>query len=473
MVATQGILHLAFANAEYIPVRATPSLPVLAFALVVSLLTGVIFSAAPAWIASRTQPTEPLRAARAAGDHTAIPQRLLVVLQAGISLVLLVAAGLLTLSLRRLETQPIGIETPGRLMAWISPHGQYAPERLEGLYRQFQERLSQIPGVVTVSFSHFAPMSGFGEPVSIEGKPRVQMPAGLLWPDENRVSAHYFETVGTRVLRGRSIDEYDTPSSHHVAVVDENFVRLFFPSEDAIGKRFGIQTERHSHDYEIVGIVEPARYRTLQRDAIPTFFLPLLQEEKYEDTAEDLEQLDSKYVYNIQLRVNGRADGFKDSMRRALSDIDPDLTVVRILTFDEQVGRYFDQERMIARLTLLYGVLALLLASVGLYGVASYAAARRTNEIGIRMALGADRGNVVALMLRMAMRPIILGLALGIPAALLGARLIASQLFDVKSYDPVIFGSATVVLALCAIAAAYLPARRAASIDPMQALRTE
>jgi predicted permease len=473
MVATQGILHLAFANAEYIPVHATPSFPVLGFALGVSLFTGVIFSAAPAWIASRTQPTEPLRAARSLGDHAAIPQKLLVVLQAGVSLVLLVAAGLLTLSLRRLETQPLGIDTQGRLMAWISPHGQYPPERLEGLYRQFEERLSQIPGVVSVSFSHSAPMFGFGEPVSIEGKPRVKMPAGILWPEENRVSAHYFETVGTRVLRGRPIDDHDTPHSHHVAVVDETFVRLFFPGEDPIGKRFGIQTEMHSHDYEIVGVVEPAMYRTLKRNAVPTFFLPLLQEEKYEDTAEDLEQLDSKYVYNIQLRVNGRAESFKDAMRRALSDIDPDLTVVRILNFDEQVSRHFDQERMIARLTLLYGVLALLLASVGLYGVASYAAARRTNEIGIRMALGADRGNVIALMLRTAMRPIMLGLALGIPAALLGARLIASQLFDVKSYDPFVFGTATVVLALFAIAAAYLPARRAASIDPMQALRAE
>src|SRR5215472_14813016 len=305
MVATQGILHLAFANAEYIPVRATPSLPVLSFALVVSLLTGVIFSAAPAWIASRTQPTEPLRAARAVGDHAAIPQKLLVVLQAGISLVLLVAAGLLTLSLRRLETQPLGIDTQGRLMAWISPHGHYPPERLEGLYRQFEERLSQIPGVTSVSFSQSAPMFGFGEPVSIEGKPHVKMPAGILWPEENRVSAHYFETVGTRVLRGRPFDEHDTPHSHHVAVVDENFVRLFFLGEDPIGKRFGIQTEMHSHDYEIVGIVEPARYRTLKRGSVPTFFLPLLQEEKYEDTAEDLEQLDSKYVYNIQLRVSG------------------------------------------------------------------------------------------------------------------------------------------------------------------------
>jgi ABC-type lipoprotein release transport system permease subunit len=198
-----------------------------------------------------------------------------------------------------------------------------------------------------------------------------------------------------------------------------------------------------------------------------------LQQEKYEDTAEDLEQFDSKYVYNIQLRVDGYPENFKDAMRRVLGDIDPSLTVPRIVTFDEQIGRYFDQERLVARLTMLYGLLALVLASVGLYGVASYAAARRTNEIGIRMALGADRGNVVALMLRGAMRPIIVGLALGIPAALASARLIANRLYDVKSYDPLIFGSAVVVLAACALSAAYFPARRAASIDPMEALRAE
>src|SRR5262249_23675178 len=170
---------------------------------------------------------------------------------------------------------------------------------------------------------------------------------------------------------------------------------------------------------------------------------------------------------------DGRPDDFKDPMRRVLGDIDPNLTVPRIVTFDDQLGRYFDQERLVARLTMLYGLLALVLASVGLYGVASYAAARRTYEIGIRMALGADRGNVVALMLRGAMRPVLAGLALGIPAALAAARGIGSRLYEVKTYDPLIFGSAAVLLAACALSAAYVPARRAASIDPMEALRAE
>ena len=476
IIATHGILRLAFARAEFVPLQATPSWKVLAFASGLSLLTGVIFSAVPAWIASRTQPAEPLRAAgRSTRDHSALPQKTLVMLQAAVSLVLLVAAGLLSMSLRRLETQSLGIEIQGRLMAWISlAHNEYPPSRLEDLYKKLQLRLSQIPGVLSASFSHSGPMQGMREPISIQGKPPVPLLKDGIWPGQNRVSAHYFETVGTRVIRGRSLEERDTPNSQHVAVIDQAFANFFFPGEDPIGRHFGIQTEKHNHDYEIVGIVQNARYKTPHDSGIPpTFFLPLLQEEKYEDTAEDLEQADSKYIYNIQLHVAGLPEDFKEPLRRALADIDPNLTVIRTPTFEEQVSVTFDQERLVARLTTLYGLLALALAAVGLYGVASYSVARRTNEIGIRMALGADRGNVVALMLRGAMRPIVLGLAMGIAAALAGARLIASQLYGVKSYDPMIIGCAVLALASCAVASAYLPARRAASIDPMEALRAE
>jgi predicted permease len=360
-------------------------------------------------------------------------------------------------------------------MAWISlAHNEYPSSCLEDLYKKLQTRLSQIPGVLSASFSHSAPLYGMREPISIQGKPPVPLLKDGIWPGENRVSAHYFETIGTRVIRGRPIDEHDTPSSQHVAVVDQAFAAFFLPGEDPIGRHFGIQTEKHNHDYEIVGVVQDARYKTPHDSGIPpTFFLPLLQEERYEDTAEDLEQADSKYIYNIQLHVAGRPDDFKEPLRRALADIDPNLTVIRTPTFEEHVSRTFDQERLIARLTTLYGLLALALAAVGLYGVASYAVARRTNEIGIRMALGADRRSVVALMLRGAMRPIVLGLAIGIPVALVGARLIANQLYGVKSYDPLIFGSAFALLAICALAAAFVPARRAASIEPMEALRAE
>jgi predicted permease len=475
--AMHGILWLAFRDANYIPIRTTPSPPVLGFAVVVSFLTGLIFSAVPAWIASRTQPMEPMRgAARSTHDHSALPQKSLIALQAAVSLVLLVGAGLLTASLRRLETQRFGIETQGRLVARVDmPRTQYPASRLEGFYGQLQQRLTQIPGVVSSSLSSSAPMAGgiINEPISIEGKPPVPLLANSFWPDENRVSAHYFETTGTRILRGRAIDEHDTPHAPHVAVVDEAFARFYFPNEDPIGRHFGIQTEKHSHDYEIVGIAENAQYLNPRTAPYPTFFLPILQEEHYEDTAENKEQFDSKYIHTVQLYAHGNPENFQEPLRQALAAVDPNLTVQSIRTFVDQVNRDFDQERMVARLTGLYGLLALILASVGLYGVSSYSAAQRTSEIGIRMALGADRGNVIALMLRGGMRPIVVGLAIGIPVALVGGRAIASRLYGVKSYDPWIFGFAVAVLTVSAMAATYFPARRAASIDPMQALRRE
>lgn len=310
------------------------------------------------------------------------------------------------------------------------------------------------------------------EPISIEGKPPVPKIAHGIWPAQNRVSPHYFETVGTRLLRGRTIDEHDTNKSQHVAVIDDAFAH-FFPHEDPIGQHFGIQTERHSRDYEIVGIVENAQYGNPRVENYPTFFLPLLQTEQYEDTAEQVEQDESRYATTIQMHVAGTPQDFAEALRQTLAGADANITLISTRTFAEQVGRNFNQERLVARLTILYGLLALILAAVGLYGVAAYAAARRVNEIGIRMALGADRRNVLALMLRGAMSPIGLGIAIGIPAALIGRRAISSQLYGVRSYDPLILLTAVIVLTIFGALAAYLPARRAASIDPMQALRAE
>src|SRR5579864_7883116 len=477
VATSRGILSLAFRHADYVPISTTPSLPVLGFAIVISLITGVLFSTAPAWIASRTQPADPIRGAgRSTQDHSAFPQKSLLVLQAAVSFVLLVGAGLLTSSLRHLESRSFGIQTQGRLVAWIDlSRNQYPFTRLEAFYRKLQQELAQIPGVISSSFSSTAPMAGgIGtEPISIEGKPPVPHLEAGKWPRENRVSAHYFETVGTRLLRGRAFDERDTPGSQHVGVIDQAFADFFFPHEDPIGKHFGIQTEGHSHDYRIIGVVEDAQYDNPKYIQSPTFFLPLLQKERYEDTAEDLEQLDTAYVNSIELHVAGRPENFMEPLRTALAGLDPNLTVIRITSFDDQVSRNFDQERLIARLTTVYGLLALLLASVGLYGVASYTTARRTNEIGIRMALGADRGSVMTMMMRFAMAPVVFGLAIGIPLTLTAARIMSSQLYGVKVYDPLILLGAMVTLGVAALIAGLLPARRAASIDPMQALRIE
>jgi ABC-type lipoprotein release transport system permease subunit len=221
----------------------------------------------------------------------------------------------------------------------------------------------------------------------------------------------------------------------------------------------------HSGDYEIVGIVEDAKYQDTRGPAYATFFLPLLQTRRGAPLA--------GWANAIELHVAGKPENLEPAVRRALADIDPNLIVLNIVSFGEQVARNFNQERLIARLTELFGALALILACVGLYGVTAFSVARRTNEIGIRMALGADRGNVLSLVLRAALAQVGLGLAMGIPAALAGSRVLASQLYGVKSYNPIIFSVAAVVLAACAILAASVPARRAMRVDPIVALRYE
>jgi predicted permease len=287
------------------------------------------------------------------------------------------------------------------------------------------------------------------------------------------VSPRYFETIGTRLLRGRVIDEHDVQGSRHVAVVNESFERKFFANEDSLGKHFGIGDAGHGGDFEIVGVVENTKYRDAKTPADEMFFLPMLQTETYTDARLASYQTWALFIDSVQLRVAGRPENLYSLVQRTLAEIDPNLTVLRLTTLDEQVAVRFNRPRLVARLTTLFGLLALILACVGLYGVAAYMVARRTSEIGVRMALGADRGNVIVMMLRAAMVPVCLGLALGILAALAGGNLVANQLYGVKSHDPIVLLVVVLVLLLSTALAAVVPARRAASIDPLQALRTD
>ncbi len=467
---TRTILLVAFRGAHYVPISPTPSLPVLGFAFLLSLATGIVFGAAPAWITSRSDPAEALRGAgRSTRDRSSLPRKSLVVLQVALSVILLIGAGLVTQNLRNLESQRFGFETQGRLMVRVNPAlAGYKPEKLYGLYQQLEQRLPQIPGVISASYSLYSPMRGdnWGFGIHIEGHP----PDERIGASFDRVGQHYFETIGTRLLRGRAIGEEDTPASRQVAVINETFARKFFPKEDPMGKRFGMGDASNSGDLEIVGVVEDAKYQDAREPAYPTFFMPFLQITKDPKLSFTI---GSHYIGDIELRVAGRPENLEAAVRRALADIDPNLTVLDMMGLREQLDRNFNQDRLIARLTELFGLLALVLACVGLYGVTSYSVARRTSEIGIRMALGADRANVLRLMLRGALVQLGLGLAVGIPVALAAGRLLSSQLYGVKSHDPTILGLATAVLAACALVAAFVPARRAASIDPMQALRTE
>ena len=467
---TRMVLLVFFRGSRYVPIDAAPSLTVLGFAFLLSLATGVVFGLAPAWLMARSDPAEALRGAgRSTRDRSSLAQRSLVVLQVALSAVLLIGAGLLTQTLRNLENQRFGFEPEGRMVVRVNPAlAGYKLEKLHGLYEQLAERLPQIPGVISASYSLYSPMRGdnwsFG--VHVEGRP----------PDEetgasfDRIGPRYFETLGTRLLRGRTIGAEDTPTSQQVAVVNQAFVRKFFARQDPIGKHLGMGDPSHSGDIEIVGVVEDTKYQDAREAAYPTFFMPFLQMSK--DPKMSF-MAGSHYMGDIELRVAGNPDNLNAVVRRTLAAIDPNLTILDLMSMPEQVARNFNQDRLIARLTELFGALALILACVGLYGVTAYAVARCTGEIGIRMALGADRPRILGLVLRGALWQVGVGLAIGIPAALAGGRLLANQLYGVKSHDPAILALAAAVLTACALVAGFVPAERAASIDPMRALRVE
>ena len=468
----RAILLLAFRGAHFVPVDPTPSLPVLGFAFLLSLITGIVFGVAPAWITSRSDPIDARRGAgRSTADRGSLARRSLVVVQVALSGVLLIGAGLLTQSLRKLENQKFGFEPQGRLVVRMDPGlAGYKPERLFALYQQLQQRLPQIPGVLSAAYSLYSPMKGdnWNDFICIEG----HQPEERTLASFDRVSPHYFETVGTRLLRGRVIGDEDTPTSRQVAVINETFARQYFPKQNPIGKHFGFNAgdASHSRDYEIVGIVEDTKYQDARGPAYPTFFLPYLQDTKDPKLSW---LVYSDFLHDVELRVAGKPENMEAAVRQTLRDIDPNLTVLDMLSLSEQLDRNFNQDRLIARLTELFGLLALVLACVGLYGVTAYSVARRTSEIGIRMALGADHMRVLRLVLRGAMLQLGLGLAVGIPVALAGGRLLSSQLYGVKTYDPVILTLAAAVLSACALVAGFVPAQRAASIEPMRALRTE
>jgi predicted permease len=467
---TRTILLVAFRGSHFVPIGATPSIPVLGFAFLLSLFTGIVFGVAPAWITSHCDPIEALRGAgRSTRDRSSLARRSLVVLQVALSAVLLIGAGLLTQSLRNLENQKFGFEPEGRVIVRLNTNlNGYKPENLYSLYQQIEQRLQQIPGVISASYSIYSPMRGdnWSFYIHIQGHASDEH----LEASFNRVGPRYFETIGTQLLRGRTIDEQDTPTSRQVAVVNEAFVRKFFGKEDPIGRYFGFGDASKSSDFEIVGVTEDTKYQDARTLPYPTFFCAFLQMSK--DPKLSFLMV-SHYIGDIELRVAGRPQNIEPTVRHALADIDPNLNVLDVISLREQVTRNFNQDRLIARLTELFGVLALILACVGLYGVAAYSVVRRTSEIGIRIALGANRGNVLVLVLRGALLQLALGLGIGIPVALAGGRLLRSRLYGVKGHDPTILALAAVILAACALFAGFVPARRAASIDPMRALRTE
>lgn len=474
-VGTRTILSLAFPDAPLLPIHANPSLAVLGFAFLLSLGTGVVFGVVPAWITSHADPAEALRGAnRATRDRVSLPQRSLVVFQAALSLVLLVGAGLLTRTLAHLQDQKFGIQTADRYVVHIDPASAgYTVETMPVLDRALEERFGALPGVENLGIALYSPLeqTEWQTGIAIEGRPTLSA-ADRKFADYDRVSPQYFAAVGEPLLRGRVISDNDTPTSQRVAVINEAFAKEFFPGQNPLGQFFSGDRGR-SNAFEIVGVVADAKYVSPEAKPYPMYFLPLTQRGVGLTAQQAASESRGMFVGTLVLQFRMPPANVDEMVRNTLSEINPNLTAASVRTFDYQVQANFTENRLLSRLAMLFGLLALVLAAVGLYGITAYRVARRTNEIGLRMALGATRGDVLRMVLRGAFMQVALGMAIGVPVAILGARSIESQLYGVNAFDPPSLGIAIVALSVAAVVAALIPARHAASVEPLRALRVE
>jgi predicted permease len=471
---TRMLLAMAFPGAQDVPIDARPSGLVLAFAFGVSLVTGILFGVVPAWITSKANPADALRSgSRSTTSSASLLQRGLIVLQSALALVLLVGAGMFIQSLNKLRNIDLKLDATNRYIVHFNPQAAgYAPAQVEALYRTVEDWFHAIPGIRRVGISSYTPMEATnqGEYVQIQGQPDRH--DGASWV---RGNAEYFDSVGTHVLMGRGFTTQDTSTSPAVAVVNQSFVKAFFkPGENPIGRRFGAPGTQSPGDFEIVGVVEDTAYQSATWRDHHMYFNPLTQRVPESARKGPIEKDTSLYAGAIVIQTDRPMDNMESIARQTLGAINPNLCVVKFQTFDEQISDRFTQDRMITRLMTLFSILALLLATLGLYGVTAYIVVRRTSEIGIRMALGANRSSVVGMIMRGAMLQTAIGLcAIGIPVAWFCVRYIESQLYESKGISLAVLTIATLTLTAAAAAAGLIPAQRAASTNPSQALRTE
>lgn len=418
---------------------------------------------------------EALRGASRATTRTgSLPRKVLVIFQAALSLVLLSAAGLFTATLHDLENQNGGFNVDRRVVIGIEPRlAGYSYQQLTPLYRRIQDTVSSIPGVAGVTLCTYMPQDIYfwGGYVWVDGQPAND--GNLAFWD--RVTAGYFDVIGNPIIRGRGITDEDTAASRHVAVVNEAFALKFFKNEDPLGKHFGREGIGSERQYEIVGVAKNIRNLTysLDKPTDPFYFLPEAQHDFPPATESGEVSPGSHFLHNVVIATRPGAALSDARLRRAMASVDPNLPVISIQSLQEQIAAQFRQQRLIARLTSFFGLLSLVLACIGLYGVTAYNAGLRTTEIGVRMALGADRGQVVALVLRGAFVLIALGLLIGLPLTFAAGKFLGSQLYGMNPYNPVLTLIAVVTLGLSALIASIIPALRASSISPIEALRVE
>jgi predicted permease len=465
LLALWGVDALKKLVSASAPVDVGLSLPVLAFTAAVSIVAGVLFGLAPALRAGRSDLTTAMRS-RVEGGSGRLRAGLgpaLVVSQVALSLVLLVGSVLLIRSLRNLAQADVGFVRDGVLVVDIDTRiGGLGSAELSDYYRRLLERVQAIPGVRAATVASVSPMNGSSQnsDITIEGytaPEQEDMEVNVL-----RIGPRYVETLGVPLLEGRQFEPRDGPSGPSVGLVNQAFVRSFFQGRSPLGKRFGIGGDTKDATIEIVGVLGDSKYQDAREAPVRSVFIPLLRE-----------QGQSGYSSDLEIRTSVDPSSLVTVVRQAITEVDARVPIAGVKTLAQQVAESMRREQLLARLVGAFGVLALVLACVGLYGLVSQAVARRTNEVGIRMALGASSRNILVMVLREAGTLVAAGIAIGIPAALLASRLLKSQLFGVGPTDPATLAGSCALLAAVAIAASYFPARRAAGLQPMTSLRAE
>jgi len=433
------------------------------FTAAISIFTGLLFGLAPAWQATRTQVSSGLKdnAQTATQRRRNLTGKTLVVTQVTLSMLLLVGAGLFARTLANLNNTNLGFDPNNILLFDLQPpQTRYQAAKRIAFYHQVEEKLAAVPGVDGITLSENALIAGSMSNQYFVPDGQPQKSKNKQVADFNPVGADFFQTYKIPLIAGRGFNTTDTETSPKVAIVNQMLVKQFFPDTNPIGKTFKIGDHDHPEHVEIIGICRDAKYDSIRRDMPPTFYIPYRQQD------------DQEFV-TFAVRTGMKPEAILPSLRNAVASIDKDIPLQDIRTQNEQIADMTRQERIFASLTSGFGILALILACIGIYGIMAYTVARRTNEIGIRMALGAQSGRVLRMILREASWMAVIGVVIGLGAAITMGRLIASMLYGLKSYDPLTLGGATLLLAFVALAASWIPARRAARVDPIQALRHE